>query len=64
MHCKYCNYPDSYVVNTKRDDKTNHIYRRRECIRCGLRFSTAEHLRDTYKRGPYITNPPLKVLPK
>lgn len=64
MECKFCHYPDSRVVETNRDDKINHIYRRRECVRCGARFTTSEHFRDNYKRNPFKTIPPNKVLPK
>ena len=66
MQCKYCNYPDSKVVDTTHDDKNNQIYRRRECVKCGARYSTTEHFREGYKLGrpPYKTTPPNKVLPK
>ena len=64
MQCKACNYPDSRVVDTTKDEKTNQIYRRRECIKCGVRFTTQEHLRDNYNNSPYKTVPPKKVLEK
>lgn len=64
MHCKSCNYPDSRVVDTTKDDKTNQIYRRRECIKCGSRFTTQEHFRENYKNSPYKTSPPRAVLEK
>lgn len=64
MLCKSCNYPDSRVVETTQDDKTNQIYRRRECIKCGSRYTTQEHLRDNYKRPTYKTSPPKRVLEK
>lgn len=64
MQCKSCNYPDSRVVETRHDDKTNQIYRRRECIKCGVRYTTQEHLRETYQRQPYKTPPPKTVLEK
>jgi transcriptional regulator NrdR family protein len=64
MQCQSCNYPDSRVVETSRDDKTNQIYRRRECIKCGVRYTTQEHFRDNYKRLPYKTHPPKQVLEK
>lgn len=64
MQCKLCNYPDSRVVETTIHDKTNQIYRRRECIKCGSRFTTREHLRDNYKKSDYKTSPPRKILEK
>lgn len=50
MNCKHCNYPDTRVVQTNFDDKVNYIYRRRECLKCKERFTTAEHFRDDYDR--------------
>lgn len=62
MQCKTCGYPDSRVVETNKDYEINQIYRRRECIKCGGRFTTQEHLRDNYKRVPH--NPPQRNFPK
>lgn len=64
MQCKSCNYPDSRVVETTKDEKINQVYRRRECIKCGVRFTTQEHFRETYKRSPYRTPPPRSILEK
>lgn len=64
MQCTFCSYPETHIVKTTQDENTNQIYRRRECVKCGARFTTQEHLRDTYKRVPYKTVPPNKVLPK
>lgn len=64
MQCKSCNYPDSRVVETTKDEKNNQIYRRRECIKCGVRYTTQEHFRDNYKIRPYKTTPPKRVLDK
>jgi len=64
MQCKSCNYPDSRVVETTRDERNNQIYRRRECIKCGVRFTTQEHFRDEQQNPPYKTQPPKKVLEK
>lgn len=46
MQCKNCHYPDSRVVYTLNNDFKNHIERRRECLRCGVRFTTHEKLRE------------------
>ncbi len=59
MQCKYCGYPDSLVVDTKHDEKNNQILRRRECIKCGIRYNTQENIRINPN---YTTVPPKKVL--
>lgn len=64
MQCRSCGYPDSRVVETTKNDRDNQIYRRRECIKCGVRYTTQEHLRDNYKRSDYKTPAPKKVLEK
>lgn len=45
MQCPYCKYPDSRVVDTIRHVANEHIDRRRECVKCGIRFNTRENLR-------------------
>ena len=52
MECKFCRYPETRVVSTRLDDRLNQVYRRRECAKCFLRFTTQEHFRDNYKRPP------------
>lgn len=64
MKCRTCGYEGSRVVDTNKDERTNQIYRRRECIKCGVRYTTQEHLRDTYIRSPYKTLPPKRILEK
>lgn len=61
MQCKSCGYPDSHVVDTKHDDLANKIIRRRECIKCGLRYNTQEQAHD---RRSYKTKSPNKILEK
>ena len=61
MQCKGCNYPDSHVVETKRDDRTNQIIRRRECIKCGMRYTTQEQI---HNRPNYTTPAPRRILDK
>lgn len=53
MECSQCKYPDSRVVET-RQDNTDQTRRRRECMRCGHRFTTFEQPKD---REPFY-NPP------
>ncbi|MCM1528752.1 MAG: transcriptional regulator NrdR [Alistipes sp.] len=40
MICPYCRFPDSKVVDSR--PKDDRIKRRRECIKCGARFTTFE----------------------
>lgn len=49
MKCTQCDYPESHVVYTLQDDMKNHIVRRRECLRCGARFTTNEKIHDKNK---------------
>lgn len=42
MQCKGCKYPDSHVVQSYKDDIRDMVIRRRECLRCGARFTTHE----------------------
>lgn len=41
MRCPYCQYYDSKVLDTSHDSHGG-IRRRRECLKCGQRFSTYE----------------------
>ncbi|MSQ40729.1 MAG: transcriptional repressor NrdR [Dehalococcoidia bacterium] len=43
MHCPYCNYIDSRVVDSRNAGEEG-IRRRRECQQCGLRFTTYERI--------------------
>lgn len=51
MKCMSCGYPDSHVVESKKNEITNLIKRRRECLRCGNRFTTQERYRDQPMQG-------------
>ncbi len=42
MHCPFCRYPDSRVVDSRTSDDGLSIRRRRQCPECGRRFSTTE----------------------
>lgn len=41
MHCPYCHHTKSKVVDTTKEARGG-IRRRRECMKCGERFSTLE----------------------
>ncbi|MDG3011442.1 transcriptional repressor NrdR [Rhodococcus sp. D2-41] len=42
MHCPFCRYPDSRVVDSREADEGQAIRRRRSCPECGRRFTTVE----------------------
>ncbi len=42
MKCPYCQYGDSRVVDSRSADDGSTIRRRRECGKCGRRFTTYE----------------------
>ena len=42
MKCIYCGHPDSKVLDSRSTVEVNAIRRRRECTRCGKRWTTYE----------------------
>ena len=42
MKCVYCTAGDSRVVDSRQSEDGNVIRRRRECLKCGKRFTTYE----------------------
>lgn len=42
MKCPYCSYTESKVIDSRAADDSERIRRRRECLRCGKRFTTHE----------------------
>ena len=46
MRCPSCGYSESKVVDSRPSDEFNSIRRRRECLKCGNRFTTYERLGD------------------
>ena len=42
MKCPFCNYGDSKVVDSRPAEEGASIRRRRECLKCGKRFTTYE----------------------
>ena len=42
MKCPYCSYDESKVIDSRPTDEGERIRRRRECLRCGKRFTTYE----------------------
>ena len=42
MKCIYCGNEESKVIDSRSNDETNSIRRRRECLNCGKRYTTYE----------------------
>lgn len=42
MKCVFCGFEDSKVIDSRSAEEGRSIRRRRECIRCGKRFTTYE----------------------
>ncbi len=46
MHCPKCGFEDSKVVDSRPSESNDAIRRRRECLKCGFRFTTYERRED------------------
>ncbi len=44
MKCPFCSFDDSKVIDSRPTEEGNAIRRRRECIKCGGRFTTYEKI--------------------
>lgn len=44
MKCPYCSFVESKVIDSRPTEENNSIRRRRECLKCGKRFTTYEKL--------------------
>lgn len=44
MKCPFCGNPDTKVIDSRSTEEGNSIRRRRECEKCGRRFTTYEKL--------------------
>ncbi|MBE6818476.1 MAG: transcriptional regulator NrdR [Ruminococcaceae bacterium] len=42
MKCPYCSHEESKVIDSRPTDEGEKIRRRRECLKCGKRFTTYE----------------------
>ena len=54
MKCPYCGFVESRVIDSRPTDEGERIRRRRECLKCGKRFTTYE----------VIENVPIVVIKK
>ena len=46
MKCRYCGSMESKVVDSRPNEDSTAIRRRRECIQCGRRFTTFERIEE------------------
>ena len=46
MKCPYCGFVESKVIDSRPTDENERIRRRRECMKCGKRFTTYEAIED------------------
>lgn len=44
MHCPFCHHPNNRVLESRSAEAGQSIRRRRECLRCGRRFTTYERI--------------------
>ncbi len=44
MRCPFCSYEESKVVDSRPTEEGSSIRRRRECLKCGKRFTTYEKI--------------------
>ena len=42
MKCLFCGFEESKVIDSRSTEESNSIRRRRECLKCGKRFTTYE----------------------
>ena len=52
MRCPFCDYKDSRVIDSRTIEDNTTIRRRRECPKCGKRFTTYEK----YEESPLIVH--------
>lgn len=57
MHCPFCRYSDSRVIDSRTSDDGLAIRRRRQCPECGKRFSTTETASLTVTKRSGIAEP-------
>lgn len=48
MKCIYCGHSESKVLDSRANEDSNSIRRRRECLSCGKRFTTYETIETTH----------------
>ncbi|RLF99551.1 transcriptional regulator NrdR [Thermococci archaeon] len=60
MKCPYCSYGETKVIDSRESENGSFVRRRRECIKCGKRFTTYERIERSFvvikkdmRREPY-----------
>ncbi len=48
MRCPYCSHKEDKVVDSRSTQEESAIRRRRECLKCGRRFTTYEYIEEVY----------------
>jgi len=64
MKCPFCENPEDKVIDSRTSKEGNAIRRRRECLKCGKRFTSYERVEDVVpmvvkkdgRREPFDTN--------
>ena len=51
MKCPYCGYEESKVIDSRSADDGERIRRRRECLKCGKRFTKRDKSREVFDRN-------------
>ena len=46
MRCPYCGYKEDKVVDSRATAEESAVRRRRECLKCGKRFTTYEYIEE------------------
>lgn len=46
MKCPFCEHPEDKVIDSRASKEGNAIRRRRECLRCGKRFTSYERVEE------------------
>ena len=46
MKCPYCGYKEDKVIDSRSTQEESAIRRRRECLKCGKRFTTYEYIEE------------------
>ncbi len=46
MKCPYCGYKEDKVVDSRATQERSAVRRRRECLKCGKRFTTYEYIEE------------------
>jgi transcriptional repressor NrdR len=47
MRCPYCSHTEDKVIDSRPAEDFSAVRRRRECLKCGSRFTTYEKIEDT-----------------